>query len=47
MKFALNLPNFGSFSDIDALLDLALDAEAELAEIAERFSDEAREERSA
>ena len=28
MKFALNLPNFGSFSDIEALLDLALDAEA-------------------
>ena len=28
MKFALNLPNFGNFSDIDALVDLALDAEA-------------------
>lgn len=28
MKFALNLPNFGNFSDIDALVDLAVSAEA-------------------
>lgn len=28
MKFALNLPNFGNFSDIDALVDLAVAAEA-------------------
>lgn len=27
MKFALNLPNFGNFADIDALVDLAIAAE--------------------